>query len=200
MGEIEAAQKRVNDQLRRSLALKAQNSAMDEVGIQYTNKMADRTSAMQELYNRAGGGTVGKMDIDHIVEFATKYRDQGKTRYEAGNKIWEEMFQTSSGQYSSGMLYQMNDQFKMERRNLRTLIDEYISLYYDQQKAIADVKNRYQPLIGDYMEQEDEAGGPYSIIEPGKDGEAEKQRRSALKAAKDEARSEERRVGKECRL
>lgn len=187
LGEIEAAQKRVNDQLRRSLALKAQNSAMDEVGIQYTNKMADRTSAMQELYNRAGGGTVGKMDIDHIVEFATKYRDQGKTRYEAGNKIWEEMFQTSSGQYSSGMLYQMNDQFKMERRNLRTLIDEYISLYYDQQKAIADVKNRYQPLIGDYMEQEDEAGGPYSIIEPGKDGEAEKQRRSALKAAKDEA-------------
>lgn len=181
LGEIETAQRKVNDELRKSMALKARNSAMDEVGTQYTNKMADNLSNIQETYNRANIRKLGELDINYITEAAAKYKDAGKGFSDIVDAVWKDLY------YKGGRSFELVKRgglLSNEWDYLKENLNNYIANYWNQLIALKNVKQKYDPLIGDYQEKPEETDAPYTIIEGEKDAERKKREQQALKAAR----------------
>ncbi|MDD3038906.1 phage tail tape measure protein [Bacteroides sp.] len=179
--DIEKAQSRVNDELRKSIAYKAKNAAMDEVGTQYTNRMADNLSNIQEVYNKADIGKLGNLDINYITEAAARYRDAGYSYNNAVEAVWKDLY------YKGGKSFDLvknggplSNQWKDIQNNMKG----YVANYYNQQKAMKDIGKKYDPLIGDYLETEEPQ--THTIIEDEKESEKEKKRKEALRLAKGE--------------
>lgn len=179
--EIETAQKSVNDELRKSMALKARNAAMDEVGIQYTNKMADNLSNIQEAYNRANVRKMGELDINYITEAAAKYRDAGKSFSNVVDSVWKDLYYKGGKSFD---LVKRGGVLSNEWSYLKDNLTNYIANYWNQQIALKDVDKKYKNLIGDYQEKPEETDAPYTIIEGEKDAEQKKREQQALKAAR----------------
>lgn len=178
--DIEKAQRRVNDELRKSIAYKAKNAAMEEVGTQYTNKMADNLSNIQEAYNRANIGKVGELDINYITEAAARYRDAGYSYSKAVDAVWKDLY------YKGGRSFDLvknggalSNQWKEVQNNMKG----YIANYYNQQVALKNVGKKYDPLIGDYTEQEEDFG-KVTITEQPNESKESKKRREQLRLAK----------------
>lgn len=179
--DIEKAQWKVNDELRKSMALKAKNSAMDEVGTQYTNKMADNLSNIQETYNRAGIRKLGELDINYITEAAAKYKEAGQGFSDIVNSVWKDLY------YKGGKSFELvkhGGLLSNEWNYLKENLTGYIANYWNQQVALKNVQKKYDPLIGDYQEKPEETDAPYTIVEDEKDSERKKREQEALKAAR----------------
>ena len=186
LADIEKAQKQVNTQLRQSIALKAKNQAIDEIGIQYTNKMADNLSSLRELYRESNAGSVGDIDIQHLVDYATKYYNEGvRNPDQITARIYREMYQTATGPHSSGILSSDNAEFKVRTKQIYDYMRQYTRNYVNMQKAIAAANDRYNNIIGGFLEPAAGTSGPYSIIE-NEEQKAERARREGLKKAKEE--------------
>lgn len=179
--DIETAQRKVNDELRKSMALKARNAAMDEVGTQYTNKMADNLSNIQETYNRANIRRLGELDINYITEAAAKYKEAGKSFSEIMDAVWKDLYYKEGRSFD---LVKRGGLLSNEWDYLKDNLTGYIANYWNQQIALKNVKKKYDPLIGDYQEKPEETEAPYTIVERGKDSEKAKREQPELKDAR----------------
>lgn len=189
LGDIEKAQRAVNEQLSESIALKAQQGAIQDVGEQYTNKMADSTSNIQEVYNKAGVGALASVDIADLIEKTSEYRDKGMKYNSAVSAVWGEMYKNTNATRHGMMLN--NASFVANSKELQRNVANYIAHYYNQQKAISDIKKKYDPLIGDYQDTET-SDAPYTIIEDEKtkaaaaEAAAAKEKRQQVKIAREQ--------------
>lgn len=188
LGDIEKAQRAVNEQLSKSIALKTQQGAIQDVGEQYTNKMADSTSNIQEVYNKTGVGALANVDIATIIEMTSMLRDKGKSYKKAKELVWNEIYR-DQGAIRHNLI--KDDMPIGDVKELHRNIDNYIAYYYNQQKAIADIKKKYDPLIGNYQEPETRKV-PYTIIEDEKakaaaaEAAAAKEKRQQVKIAREQ--------------
>lgn len=202
--EIATAQETVNTKLRQALALKAKNQAMDEAGQTFTPKMAEATSRLQEIYTGAKIGGVGENDIQFLIKRTQQLYDAGEDYATIKEKVWKELYYTDiqSGEMGrSAELVQakrvkkdsrfaetdVNENRGLLRENIgdmQTAVEQYVANFWNQSKAIERAAKKYDPLIGDYTETDDN-GVPYTIVES-EEERKERERRANLKAAKDE--------------
>lgn len=184
LNEIEKAQEEVNKKLRQSLALKAQNAAIDEAGIQYSNKMADSTSRLHEIYASKGLKGVGDADIQYMIEAAQKYRDAGMTFKQMRDKVWKELYWAKEGEMGrSGSLTKHGGALYNELNDLESAFNTYMASYWNQQVAVQNIQKKYKDLIGNFKEKEEQVE-PFTIVESEEDSEQKKREREALKAAR----------------
>lgn len=190
--EIATAQETVNSKLRQALALKAKNQAMDEAGQMFTPKMAEATSRLQEIYTGAKIGGVGENDIQFLIKRTQQLYDAGEDYATIKEKVWKELYHTD---WQSGIMGRSATLMQAKRADgapdqgllrsqmgdIQEAVNQYIANFWNQNKAIERASKKYDPLIGDYTEKIDD-GDPYTIVE----AEADKKKRAALKAAKDE--------------
>lgn len=190
--EIATAQETVNTKLRQALALKAKNQAMDEAGQTFTPKMAEATSRLQEIYTGAKIGGVGENDIQFLIKRTQQLYDAGEDYATIKEKVWKELYHTD---WQSGIMGRSASLMQAKRADgaadqgllrsqmgdVQDAVNKYIANFWNQNKAIERAAEKYDPLIGDYMETDDN-DAPYTIVE----AEEDKKKRAALKAAKDE--------------
>lgn len=179
--DIEKAQIRVNDELRKSIAYKAKNAAMDEVDTQYINRMADNLSNIQEIYNKANIGKLGNLDINYITEAAARYRDAGYFYNDAVEAVWKDLYYKGGKSFD---LVKHGGPLSNQWKDIQDNMKGYVANYYNQQKAMKDIGKKYDPLIGDYMETEEPQN--HVIVENENESEQEKKRRQVLRQAKAE--------------
>lgn len=186
--DIATAQETVNTKLRQALALKAKNAAMDEVSQQYTPKMAEQLSRIQELYTNAGITKVGENDVRFLIEQTQKYYDAGKSFEEIKKQVWTDMYtmDVQSGYKGRSVdLVKSGGLLSGQWKEIQTALNEYIRNFWNQNVMVQKVGKKYDPLIGDYQPKSD-ADGPYKIEEAEDEAEVNKRKRLALKNAKDE--------------
>ena len=185
--DIATAQETVNEKLRQALALKARNQAMDEVGQQYSPKMAEITQEMRDIYDKYNVGGAGLADTRFLVQEVTKLYAEGKNEQQITGLVNYDLYNTRLGtkqgrsaqlmKPGEGILYREKDE-------LQRLVQNYVANYINQEQAIAAVKKKYDPLIGDYKPK-DNSDADYTIIEDDKKKQ-EKANREALAWARDE--------------
>ncbi len=180
--DIEKAQSRVNDELRKSIAYKAKNAAMEDVGTQYTNKMADNLSNIQELYSKANLGKVGELDINYITEAAARYREAGKSYTQAVDAVWKDLYYKGGRSFD---LVKNGGALSNQWKEVQDSMKGYIANYYNQQVALNNISKKYDPLIGDYTESEEEQRN-FVITENPNESKEKKKRREQLRLAKGE--------------
>lgn len=185
--DIATAQETVNEKLRQALALKARNQAMDEVGQQYSPKMAEITQEMRDIYDKYNVGGAGLADTRFLVQEVTKLYAEGKNEQQITGLVNYDLYNTRLGtkqgrsaqlmKPGEGILYREKDE-------LQRLVQNYVANYINQEQAIAAVKKKYDPLIGDYQPKVT-SDADYTIIEDDKKKQ-EKANREALAWARDE--------------
>ena len=179
--EINDAQDKVNKSLAKSIAYRAKESAVQRVGEQYTNKLAEQLSDLQNVYSAAGSTNLGEIDSAKIAELTAKYYDAGAKWISARNQIWQDMYGPKG--ISRNLID--NKVFVARMDEAQRAINNYVAYYYNQQQALENINKKYDPIIGEYkptVEQED----PYKITEAEKESEAKRRQREALKFARDE--------------
>ena len=180
--EIKEAQDAVNASLAQSIAYRSKESAMQRVGEQYTSKLADQISDLQNVYSAAGVGNLGDIDAQKLAELTAKYYDAGLKWRSAQKQIWQDMYGPKGMSHS---LVTENSVFINRMDEAQRAVNNYVAHFYNQQQAIKNINKKYDPVIGSYKPKEEEEG-PYKITEAEKDSEAKRRQREALKYARDE--------------
>lgn len=180
--EINEAQDKVNKSLAKSIAYRAKESAVQRVGEQYTNKLAEQLSGLQNVYSAAGSTNLGEIDSAKIAELTAKYYDAGLKWRSAQKQIWQDMYGPKGMSHS---LVTENSVFINRMDEAQRAVNNYVANFYNQQQAIKNINKKYDPVIGSYKPKEEEEG-PYKITEAEKDSEAKRRQREALKYARDE--------------
>lgn len=180
--EIKEAQDAVNASLAQSIAYRSKESAMQRVGEQYTSKLADQISDLQNVYSAAGVGNLGDIDAQKLAELTAKYYDAGLKWRSAQKQIWQDMYGPKGMSHS---LVTENSVFINRMDEAQRAINNYVAHFYNQQQALKNINKKYDPVIGSYKPKEEEEG-PYKITEAEKDAEAKRRQREALKFARDE--------------
>lgn len=180
--EIKEAQDAVNASLAQSIAYRSKESAIQRVGEQYTSKLADQISDLQNVYSAAGVGNLGDIDAQKLAELTAKYYDAGMKWRSAQKQIWQDMYGPKGMSHS---LVTENSVFINRMDEAQRAVNNYVSHFYNQQQAIKNINKKYDPVIGSYKPKEEEEG-PYKITEAEKDSEAKRRQREALKYARDE--------------
>lgn len=180
--EIKEAQDAVNASLAQSIAYRSKESAIQRVGEQYTSKLADQISDLQNVYSAAGVGNLGDIDAKKLAELTAKYYDAGLKWRSAQKQIWQDMYGPKGMSYS---LVTENSVFINRMDEAQRAVNNYVANFYNQQQAIKNINKKYDPVIGSYKPKEEEEG-PYKITEAEKDSEAKRRQREALKYARDE--------------
>lgn len=180
--EIKEAQDAVNASLAQSIAYRSKESAMQRVGEQYTSKLADQISDLQNVYSAAGVGNLGDIDAQKLAELTTKYYDAGLKWRSAQKQIWQDMYGPKGMSHS---LVTENSVFINRMDEAQRAINNYVAHFYNQQQALKNINKKYDPVIGSYKPVEDQEG-PYKITEAEKDSEVKRRQREALKYARDE--------------
>lgn len=179
--DIKEAQDAVNASLAKSIAYRAKESAMQRVGEQYTNKLAEQLSDLQNVYSAAGSTNLGEIDSAKIAELTAKYYDAGLKWSSARKQIWEDMYGPKG--ISRNLID--NKVFVARMDEAQRAVNNYVAYYYNQQQALENINKKYDPIIGEYkptVEQE----GPYKITEAEKESDAKRRQREQLKFAQDE--------------
>lgn len=179
--EINDAQEKVNSSLARSIAYRSKESAIQRVGEQYTNKLAEQVGNLQTFYGNIGANALGETDIQKLSELTAKYYDAGLRWNSARNQIWKDLY----GPNGVSRKLLDNKRFFSQMDEAQRYINNYVAYYYMQQQAIENINKKYDPVIGSYKPAEEEEG-PYKITEAEKDAEAKRRQREALKYARDE--------------
>ena len=180
--EIKEAQDAVNASLAQSIAYRSKESAIQRVGEQYTSKLADQISDLQNVYSAAGIGNLGDIDAQKLAELTAKYYDAGMKWRSAQKQIWQDMYGPKGMSHS---LVTENRVFINRMDEAQRAVNNYVAHFYNQQQAIKNINKKYDPVIGSYKPKEEEEG-PYKITEAEKDAEAKRRQREALKYARDE--------------
>lgn len=180
--EIKEAQDAVNASLAQSIAYRSKESAIQRVGEQYTSKLADQISDLQNVYSAAGVGNLGDIDTQKLAELTAKYYDAGLKWRSAQKQIWQDMYGPKGMSHS---LVTENSVFINRMDEAQRAVNNYVANFYNQQQAIKNINKKYDPVIGSYKPKEEEEG-PYKITEAEKDSEAKRRQREALKYARDE--------------
>lgn len=179
--EINDAQDKVNKSLAKSIAYRAKESAVQRVGEQYTNKLAEQISDLQNIYSAAGSSNLGDIDATKLAELTAKYYDAGLKWSSARNQIWQDMYGPKG--ISRNLID--NKVFVARMDEAQRAVNNYVAYYYNQQQALENINKKYDPIIGEYKPTEEEEG-PYKITEAEKEAEAKRRQREALKFARDE--------------
>lgn len=179
--EINDAQDKVNKSLAKSIAYRAKESAVQRVGEQYTNKLAEQISDLQNVYSAAGSSNLGDIDATKIAELTAKYYDAGLKWSSARKQIWEDMY----GPKGISRKLIDNKVFVARMDEAQRAVNNYVAYYYNQQQALENINKKYDPIIGEYKPTIEEEG-PYKITEAEKEAEAKRRQREALKFARDE--------------
>lgn len=180
--EIKEAQDAVNASLAQSIAYRSKESAIQRVGEQYTSKLADQISDLQNVYSAAGVGNLGDIDAQKLAELTAKYYDAGLKWRSAQKQIWQDMYGPKGMSHS---LVTENSVFINRMDEAQRAVNNYVAHFYNQQQAIKNINKKYDPVIGSYKPKEEEEGS-YEITEAEKDAEAKRRQREALKYARDE--------------
>lgn len=180
--EIKEAQDAVNASLAQSIAYRSKESAIQRVGEQYTSKLADQISDLQNVYSAAGVGNLGDIDAQKLAELTAKYYDAGMKWRSAQKQIWQDMYGPKGMSHS---LVTENSVFINRMDEAQRAVNNYVAHFYNQQQAIKNINKKYDPVIGSYKPKEEEEG-PYKITEEEKDAEAKRRQREQLKFARDE--------------
>lgn len=180
--DIKEAQDAVNASLAQSIAYRSKESAIQRVGEQYTSKLADQISDLQNVYSSAGVGNLGDIDAQKLAELTAKYYDAGLKWRSAQKQIWQDMYGPKGMSHS---LVTENSVFINRMDEAQRAVNNYVAHFYNQQQAIKNINKKYDPVIGSYKPAEEEEG-PYKITEAEKDSEAKRRQREALKYARDE--------------
>lgn len=180
--DIKEAQDAVNASLAQSIAYRSKESVIQRVGEQYTSKLADQISDLQNVYSAAGVGNLGDIDAQKLAELTAKYYDAGLKWRSAQKQIWQDMYGPKGMSHS---LVTENSVFINRMDEAQRAVNNYVAHFYNQQQAIKNINKKYDPVIGSYKPAEEEEG-PYKITEAEKDAEAKRRKREALKYARDE--------------
>lgn len=180
--DIKKAQDAVNASLAQSIAYRSKESAIQRVGEQYTSKLADQISDLQNVYSAAGVGNLGDIDAQKLAELTAKYYDAGMKWRSAQKQVWQDLYGPKGMSHS---LVTENSVFINRMDEAQRAINNYVAHFYNQQQALKNINKKYDPVIGSYKPTEEEEG-PYKITEDEKDSEAKKRQREALKYARDE--------------
>lgn len=170
--QLATAQEVLNGKLRQSIALKAKNQAIDEIGVETMKKLADNRSNIQEVFNKYGLQGVGKNLTSAIQRQAQEdynNRVAGGTAVDQWTKGWGENYQK--------LLYPAVEALKKQGATgedqgvIVKALKEFYRTYYRQQNQILRINQQYDPIIKGFTEP-DESGAPFNIIQqPGKDAE-----------------------------
>lgn len=180
--DIKEAQDAVNASLAQSIAYRSKESAIQRVGEQYTSKLTDQISDLQNVYSAAGVGNLGDIDVQKLTELTAKYYDAGLKWHSAQKQIWQDMYGPKGMSHS---LVTENSVFISRMDEAQRAVNNYVAHYYNQQQALKNINKKYDPVIGSYKPMEEQEG-PYKITETEKDSEAKRRQREALKYARDE--------------
>ena len=184
--QLATAQEVLNGKLRQSIALKAKNQAIDEIGVETMKKLADNRSNIQEVFNKYGLQGVGK-NLTSVIQRQAQEdynnRVAGGTAVDQWTKGWGENYQK--------LLYPAVEALKKQGATgedqgvIVNALKEFYRTYYRQQNQILRINQQYDPIIKGFTEP-DESGAPYRIEQAESDTEKSKRENKELKWARDQ--------------
>lgn len=163
--QLATAQEVLNGKLRQSIALKAKNQAIDEIGVETMKKLADNRSNIQEVFNKYGLSGIGKNVTSAIQRQAQEdynNRVAGGTAVDRWIKGWGENYQK--------LLYPAVEALKKQGATgedqgvIVNALKEFYRTYYRQQNQILRINQMYDPIIKGFTEP-DESGAPFQIVQ-----------------------------------
>lgn len=184
--QLATAQEVLNGKLRQSIALKAKNQAIDEIGVETMKKLADNRSNIQEIFNKYGLQGMGK-NLTSVIQRQAQEdynnRVAGGTAVDQWTKGWGENYQK--------LLYPAVEALKKQGATgedqgvIVNALKEFYRTYYRQQNQILRINQQYDPIIKGFTEP-DESGAPYRIEQAESDTEKSKRENKELKWARDQ--------------
>ena len=184
--QLATAQEVLNGKLRQSIALKAKNQAIDEIGVETMKKLADNRSNIQEVFNKYGLQGVGK-NLTSVIQRQAQEdynnRVAGGTAVDQWTKGWGENYQK--------LLYPAVEALKKQgatdedQATIVNALKDFYRTYYRQQNQILAINKKYDPIIKGFTEP-DESGAPYRIEQAESDTEKGKRENKELKWARDQ--------------
>lgn len=185
LADLATAHETVNTKLRQSIALKAKNSALDEIGIETMKKLADSRSDIQEVFNKYGLQAMGRHLTSEIQKGAQEDYAKRIPAYTAKDE-WTKVY---GDRY--GLMKPYLDALTKQGaggREIATVINSlgtFYDVYYRQQNQILEIAKKYDPIIKGFTEP-DESGAPYQIVENESESEKNKRENKELRWARDE--------------
>lgn len=198
--DIEKAQRKVNEELRKNLAYKAKQSVIEELGGGSMKRMADSLGGVRNIYKNIGFDSVSGLDTKFIADKVEEYQVAGKSLSKVQKLVWDGLY----GQ--NGISKDMFDKARMDiskldlgkhlptggidveanmkwfKSLLKFNVDAYTKEAYQYKSDMEDVDAKYKPILGNFIPEEEKP--PYTIIEGEKDAEQKKREQQALKAAR----------------
>lgn len=187
LSDIETAQKAVNEQLRASLALKAKNNALDELGMDYNTRMAESLQNLQAVFDKRGLGALGKSMVAQLQRDVQGGYDRGVSNQDM---YLSQLDYFGYGNADSPTYKALNKAgaTSKEMSKLQQNLQAYIKTYYDYQRSIEAIVAKYDPLIGNYQPKA-EPQQTYQIVEGAKEADQKKEARAQLEWAREMYRS-----------
>ncbi len=185
LADLATAHETVNTKLRQSIALKAKNSALDEIGIETMKKLADSRSDIQEVFNKYGLQAMGHHLTSEIQKGAQEDYAKRIPAYTAKDE-WTKVY---GDRY--GLMKPYMDALTKQGAGggeIATVINSlgtFYDVYYRQQNQILEISKKYDPIIKGFTEP-DESGAPYQIVENESESEKNKRENKELRWARDE--------------
>ena len=185
LADLATAHETVNTKLRQSIALKAKNSALDEIGIETMKKLADSRSDIQEVFNKYGLQAMGRHLTSEIQKGAQEDYANRIPAYTAKDE-WTKVY---GDRY--GLMKPYMDALTKQGAGggeIATVINSlgtFYDVYYRQQNQILEIVKKYDPIIKGFTEP-DESGAPYQIVENESESEKNKRESKELSWARDE--------------
>lgn len=184
--KLAIAQEVLNGKLRQSIALKAKNQAIDEIGVETMKKLADSRSNIQEVFNKYGLNGIGKNVTSTIQRQA---QEDYNNRVAGGTALaqWTKGY----GKYYQEIMYPAMEALKKQGGTgedigvIVNALNEFYRAYYRQQNQILRINQMYDPIIKGFTEP-DESGAPYRIEQAESDTEKSKRENKELKWARDQ--------------
>lgn len=184
--QLATAQETLNGKLRQSIALKAKNQAIDEIGVETMKKLADNRSNIQEIFNKYGLQGVGKnvtATIQRQAQEDYNNRVAGGTAVDQWTKGWGEQYQKLL--YPAMQALTKAGGTTEDQGVIVNALKEFYRTYYRQQNQILRINQQYDPIIKGFTEP-DESGAPYRIEQQESDSEKSKRENKELKWARDQ--------------
>ena len=184
--QLATAQEVLNGKLRQSIALKAKNQAIDEIGVETMKKLADNRSNIQEIFNKYGLQGVGK-NLTSVIQRQAQEdynnRIAGGTAVDQWTKGWGEQYQKLL--YPAMQALTKAGGTTEDQGVIVNALKEFYRTYYRQQNQILRINQQYDPIIKGFTEP-DESGAPYRIEQAESDTEKSKRENKELKWARDQ--------------
>lgn len=184
--QLATAQEILNGKLRQSIALKAKNQAIDEIGVETMKKLADNRSNIQEVFNKYGLQGVGK-NLTSVIQ--RQAQEDYNNRIAGGTAVanWTKGY----GKQYQELLYPAIEALKKQgatgedQATIVNALKDFYRTYYRQQNQVLAINQKYDPLIKGFTEP-DESGAPYRIEQAESDTEKGKRENKELKWARDQ--------------